>query len=197
MKSLPAVLSPFIRSDALGAILAEVLLHPDRELTISDLARRAGVSVALAHKEVSRLLDAGVLGDRREGNNRLVAADPAHPLLAPMSEIVAAAYGPVPVLRELLAAVPGVEQAFVYGSWAARRSGQPGRFPRDVDVLVVGDAARGALAGVATEARERTGLEVNVHRVDAAAWADPAGNGFLETVASRPLVRLLGEVDRA
>lgn len=187
---LPAVLTPFVRSDALGAILAELFLRPDEELSISELARRADVSVPLAHKEVARLVDAGVLVDRREGNSRLVRAGTAHPLFAPMAEIVAASYGPVPVLRELLAGVPGVDLAFVYGSWAARRTGRPGKFPRDVDVLVVGTASRAALADVAGSARRSLDMEVNIHRVDAASWAQPEGNAFLETVLSRPRVAL-------
>jgi hypothetical protein len=67
-----------------------------------------------------------VLLDRREGNNRLVHANTAHPLVEPMRWIVAATSGPVPVLRELIDGVPGVQEAYVYGSWA-RRSGEPDR----------------------------------------------------------------------
>lgn len=180
------MLSPFIRSDALGALLAELFLHPDAELSISELARRAGVGVSLAHKEVGRLLQDDVVRDRRDGNNRLVRVNPEHPLFEPMREIVAAAYGPVPVLRELLDGVDGVQEAHLYGSWAARRSGEPGRFPRDVDVLVVGTTARSTLAELGAAARERLGVEVNVHRTDPGSWARPDGNPFLETVLARP-----------
>lgn len=191
MKHPAAALSPFVRSDALGAVLAETLLQPDEELSISELARRAGIGVTLAHKEVGRLVEDDVLRDRREGNSRLVRANTEHPLFEPMRTIVAAAYGPVPVLRELLAGVGGVQEAYVYGSWAARRSGEPGRFPRDVDVLVVGTATRSDLAEVGAAAGERLGVEVNVHRTDPRSWAHPEGNPFLETVVARPRVTLV------
>lgn len=191
MKHPAAALSPFVRSDALGAVLAETLLHPDEEISISALARRAGIGVSLAHKEVGRLVEDDVLRDRREGNSRLVRANTEHPLFVPMRTIVAATYGPVPVLRELLAEVDGVQEAHLYGSWAARRSGEPGHFPRDVDVLVVGTATRSALAEVSATARDRLGVEVNVHRTDAGSWAHPEGNPFLETVAARPRVALV------
>ncbi|RMI13197.1 winged helix-turn-helix domain-containing protein [Cellulomonas triticagri] len=197
MKTLPAVLSPFIRSDALGAVLAETMLHPDRELTVTDLARRADISVPLAHKEVGRLVEAGVLADRREGNHRYVRVDRSHPLLAPMTEIVAATYGPVPVLRDLLADVPGVSTALLYGSWAARRAGVGGPPPQDVDVLVVGTASRSDLADLAAAARERIGVVVNVHRVATEDWGRPDGNPFLETVRSRPSVVLVERGDGA
>jgi hypothetical protein len=184
------MLTPFVRSDAVGAILAETFLHPDREVSISEIARRAGVLPAVAHREVGRLIESGVLTDRRDGNNRLVKVNQRHPLYTPMNEIVQATYGPVPVLRELLADVPGLQEAFVYGSWAARRSGEGGPFPGDIDVMVVGDIEVDRLVEVEVSARERLGVVVNVHRTSARAWDHRQGNPFLETVASRPMIPL-------
>jgi DNA-binding transcriptional ArsR family regulator len=187
---LPSMLTPFVRSDAVGAILAEVFLHSE-EFTLAELARRAGVLPAVVHKEVSRLVDAGVLTDRREGRNRLVTVSESHPLFASMREIIAASYGPVPVLRDLLSGVQGVREAFIYGSWAARRSGVSGGFPRDVDVMVVGELSVDDLIRVQDQAREELGMEVNVHRATADAWRHRQGNPFLAEVASRPVVGLL------
>lgn len=99
MKTLPPQLTPFVRSDAVGAILAETLGHPEREVSLAELSRRTGVSPAVVHREVQRLIDVGVLQDRQEGRNRLVRAERDHPLHAPMREIVQSTYGPVPVLR--------------------------------------------------------------------------------------------------
>ena len=184
------MLTPFVRSDAVGAILSEAFLHPDDELSISEVARRAGVLPAVAHREIGRLVEASVFRDRRDGNNRLVTVNRDHPLYVPMNEIIQAAYGPVPTLRELLDGEPGIQEAFIYGSWAARRSGQPGAFPNDIDVMVVGDIDVDTLVNVETAARERLGVVVNVHRVSVQAWHHRDGNPFLETVASRPRIPL-------
>jgi hypothetical protein len=105
VKTLPSALTPFVRSDAVGAILAEAFLRPGAECTLAQLARRTGVLPAVVHKEVTRLVQSGVLLDRREGNNRLVRVNESHPLFEPMREIIAATHGPIPVLRELLAGV--------------------------------------------------------------------------------------------
>jgi DNA-binding transcriptional ArsR family regulator len=190
---LPSMLTPFVRSDAVGAILAETFLHPDEELSLAEVGRRTGVAPAVVHKEVSRLVAAGVLSDRRDGNNRLVRANSDHPLFAPMLEIVATVYGPVPVLRDLLSAAPGIASAFIYGSWAARRAGQAGLFPRDIDVMVVGDLSLDDLLDVQQAARERLGIDVNIHRVTLQAWQDRASDPFLAEVASHAMVPLVGE----
>jgi len=191
VKNLPAVLAPFIRSDAIGAILSEVFLHPSTDFTLAELARRTGTLPAVVHKEVSRLVDGQVLLDRREGKNRLVHVNQAHPLYAPMGEIIATTYGPVPVLRDLLSGLDGVVEAFIFGSWAARRAGQAGGFPRDIDVMVIGELSVDDLLAVQAEAHEQLGLEVNIHRSSLQDWRDRSDNPFLTEVASRPVVELL------
>lgn len=191
MKTLPGALTPFVRSDAVGAILAETLGHPGEEFSLSALSRQAGVSLPVVHREVGRLIEGEVLRDRPEGRNRLVQANPEHPLFALMSELVAATYGPVPVLRETFAAVEGVDAVLIYGSWAARRAGQAGPYPRDLDVLVVGDVSRRVLAEIAAQAGERLGMQVNITRVSREEWEATEASPFVATVRSRPMIEVL------
>jgi predicted nucleotidyltransferase len=108
-----------------------------------------------------------------------------------MSQIVAETYGPAPLLRNLLAELPGIREAYIYGSWAGRRAGQPGPPPRDIDVLVVGNPPRIDLLDVADAAQQRLHIEVNIHTTTPEAWA-AKDEPFLLTVASPPLVALVG-----
>jgi predicted nucleotidyltransferase len=104
-----------------------------------------------------------------------------------LRELLELTYGPVVVLPEVLAGVPEVRAAFIYGSWAARRLGEPGPAPRDVDVVVVGDATRDALGAAGDEATRRLHREVNITRVTPAVW-DLGEDLFVRTLKSRPLV---------
>jgi len=191
VKSLPSQLTPFVRSDAIGALLAETLGHPDAEFTLAELGRLTGVSAPVVHREVSRLVDAAVLRDRVEGRNRLVRANPDHPLYGPMREIIAATYGPVPVLRAAFDGVEGVAKVYIYGSWAARRSGEPGESPNDVDVLVVGDVPRRRLSEIASAASDDLAVPVNITRASYEDWEAAEPSPFLRTVRSRPLVDVM------
>ncbi|WP_285725868.1 hypothetical protein [Psychromicrobium xiongbiense] len=196
MKTLAPQLTPFVRSDAVGAILAEVFGHPDREVTLTALGRRAGVSSPVVHREVGRLVDNEVLRDRQEGRNRLVTANQDHPLFALMRDLIAATYGPIPVLRELFEDVGGVERVLIYGSWAARRAGESGAFPNDIDVLVVGDTPRRILTKIASDASERLDVTVNITRLSARDWGAEDASPFVSTVRSRPAVNVMtGDVD--
>lgn len=189
MKRQPPSLAPFLRSNTQGEILALLLLDPDVDRGLADVARAVAAPAAVVHKEVSRLVEAGVLVDSRQGRSRLVRANPEYRLLRPLTELIAGTYGPVPVVTDALRGMPGIEAAYIYGSWAARHDGEPGGQPRDLDVLVIGTAPRADLNEAAAAAEERLRMPVNITKVSREAW-DSSDDAFLRTVRSRPLVRL-------
>ncbi len=189
MRTNAPPLAPFLRSNTQGEILALLLLNPDDAYSLADVARTVDAPTAVVHKEVSRLVEAGVLGDSRQGRSRLVRANPDYRLLRPLTELITGTYGPVPILTRELADVPGIEAAYIYGSWAARHEGDQGGQPRDIDVLVVGSAARTELNEASAAAEERLHMPVNITKVSPEAWA-ASKDPFLVTVRSRPLARL-------
>jgi len=189
MKPSPSLL-PLLRSRMQGELLALVLLHPDREYGITELAEACGVSVTAVLREVERLTDGGILEDRRVGRNRLVKARTDTPLYRPLTDLIAVTFGPMPLLAEALSKLAGVRAAYIYGSWAARYSGEPGPPPGDVDVLVVGSPDADDLFDLAESLSRRLGREVNVHRISPESWATSTTDPFLTSVRERPLTQL-------
>lgn len=184
------MLLPILRSGFQGELLAWLFLHPEQEYPLTELAQRFGVSRATVMREADRFVSAGLVADRRQGNLRFIRARTDSVVAGPLAELLAVTFGPLPVLGELLATVAGVDEAYVYGSWAARYRGQSGDVPRDIDVLLVGDADDDDLYDAARTAERRLGRQVSIRRVSARAWREPGTDPFLKSVRSRPLVRL-------
>ncbi|MEV8566025.1 winged helix-turn-helix domain-containing protein [Streptomyces sp. NPDC051322] len=189
MKDSPSLL-PILRSRLQGELLALLCLHSEREYRITELATDFGVTPTTVMREVDRLIGGGILADRRVGRSRLVRARTDTPLYRPLSDLMAVSFGPVPLLSAMLAGLAGVCEAYIYGSWAARYSGESGPPPGDVDVLVVGEPDADSLFDLAEEASRRLRREVNTHRVTAKAWAARTEDPFLTGVRERPLVQL-------
>jgi len=189
MKSPVPLLAPILRSNMQGEILAALLLQPDREFTLSELSALSGAAPSQVHGEVTRLTTAGWALDRKVGRSRLIRAATEHSMYAPMVQILELSYGPLVVLPEILAHVGKVREAYIYGSWAARYSGEAGSAPRDLDVLLVGSPSRPDMTAAAAAASARLGLEVNMARVETSDW-DRDEDGFVGTVRSRPHVAL-------
>jgi DNA-binding transcriptional ArsR family regulator/DNA-binding XRE family transcriptional regulator len=191
MKEPPPPLLPLLRSQTHGELLAWLFLHPEREFSTSDLARLVGVSQPTVSRDATELVKAGLLTERRHGRLRLLRAAGETAVARPLTDLLAVTYGPLPVLTRALSQLDGVEEAYIYGSWAARYQGEPGAVPRDVDVLVVGDADEDELYEAARKTQTILGREVNVRRVTTRQWEDERGDDpFLTTVRNRPLVRL-------
>lgn len=191
MKVAAPALLPILRSDTVGDLLARLLLSPEKQFTPTELATEVGVSLPTVIREVDRMLESGLVVEERIGRTRRIQANQRTPIFEPLSTLMALTYGPKPVLERLLATVDGVDHAFIYGSWAARYEGEAGGQPNDVDVLVVGPGDRDELFEIAEQARKALGREVNIRSIPTRTWADPApGDGFLQTVRSRPLVEL-------
>ena len=57
VKPEKAALSPILRSDTQGMILAQLFMNPTDGFSVSELARQANTSVPTAMREVERLLE--------------------------------------------------------------------------------------------------------------------------------------------
>ena len=190
-------LLPLLRSPLLGELLAWLYLHPDDACSVTDLAKRFKTSQSTVSREADRLAATGLIREVRRGNLRLLQANPDSPLAGPLTELLALTYGPAAILADLLVSVDGIDEAYIYGSWAARYAGEPGPVPRDVDVLVVGDADEDDIFGAARLAEQQLGREVNVHRIPAKAWHGSVNDPFLKSVRSRPLFSIELRGDRS
>jgi len=184
----PALL-PVFRSQHQAELLMWLLLHPDREYGVSDLADRLGVPLSTLHREVVRLDKAGLIASRTLGRNRLVRANTAHPAAAALTQLLEVTFGPRAVIAEEFA-IPGAEQVVIFGSWAARYAGEAGPPPHDIDVLVIGKIDRADVYEAADRAQARLGIEVNSVVRTPKQWADPADALVKQIKASSYIVVL-------
>ncbi|MBG0826785.1 MarR family transcriptional regulator [Planomonospora sp. ID67723] len=191
MRELPPLLLPLLRSNAVGELLAWLYLHPENEYSTTDLARRTGASQPTVSREADRFAAAGLTKERRHGNLRLIRADTDTIVAKPLTDLLAVTFGPAAVLPPLLQPIPGIEEAYIYGSWAARHANRPGPIPRDVDVLVVGSADEDELYDAAREAERILGREVNISRISSASWATDLEDPFVTSLRSKPLHPLI------
>src|SRR5215470_2413816 len=100
----PPPLLPLLRSRLQAEMLTLVLLTPEREWTLTELASRVGSAVSSVQREVVRAEQAGVMTSRRVGNVRLVKAARS-PLTAPLTDLMLRSFGPRQVLAEEISGV--------------------------------------------------------------------------------------------
>jgi predicted nucleotidyltransferase len=190
MRSQAPPLLPVFRSQLQAEILAALLLNPEREYGLTDLARRFDAPLSTVHGEVKRLTDAGLLRRRSVGRSAMVQANTSNRLVEPLAELLFLSWGPLQVVADEFSGLHGAERVLIFGSWAARYLQRPGPPPHDLDILVVGHPARGDVYDAADRAQQRLGMPVNPVIRSSEAWqqvADP----LVQQIRSGPLVAVL------
>lgn len=187
----PTIL-PMLRSEGQARVMTAVFISATEPRSIAEIARDAGVTTRVALIEVDRLIDAGLVTEQRRGRARLITPNTANPAVAPLTTLLEVTFGPEPLIKDALHAVDGIQAAYIYGSWAERRTGTPGRPPGDIDVLIVGTADEDELETAVRPLARRLGRTVSITRVRPQRWVENADRGFLATIRSKPTITLIG-----
>jgi hypothetical protein len=191
MRSEAPPLLPVLRSRHQADLLTVLLLHPDQEYTLTELAHLVMTPLTTVQREMGRLVEAGVISQRRIGRTRLLQANQRSRYLRPLTELMTIAFGPHVVVGEEFADIAEADAVAIYGSWAARYRGTPGTAPNDLDVLVIGRPDRADVYAAAERAEQRLSLPVNPTVCGPQRWKD-ASDAFVQQVRSAPLVWVRG-----
>jgi predicted nucleotidyltransferase len=173
------------------SLLGQMFLHPEREQTIAELQQATGIPQQTVSREVARLLRAGVLAGRRVGRLHFIKPNEASPYFPELSGLLLKAFGPRSVLAERLCSLDGVEDAYLFGSWARRYEGEPGPPPGDIDVVVIGQPDIDAVYEACRQASGILGQEVNPVVLTPAEWRSKR-SGFVQELRKGTLVELAG-----
>jgi hypothetical protein len=185
MRSKAPALLPIFRSEMQAEILDLVLSDDTREWSVGDLARESKVPLTSVQSEVGRLVEADLLLSRKVGRTRLVRANAAHPLIAPLRQIVRSTIGAQAVVAEAFAPLRA-ERVIIFGSWAARACGEPGPFPANINVLVIATRmTRSQLLEAAKRAERRVSVPVLPVARTVKAWAQPRKDPLLRDIRAR------------
>jgi|SRR5215471_17639721 len=190
MRSRAPGLLPIFRSQRQALVLATLFLHPAREVTMSELARRVGVPISSIQRDVEALVEAEIVRSRTVGRARLVSGNQESRLARPLTDLLAVTYGPLTVVGEEFEEIDDVDLVLIYGSWAARYRGEPGPPPQDLDVLVVGAPTRTDVYDAAERTSRRLDMSVNPTISSQRRWVE-AADALIQQIKASPSVVVL------
>lgn len=184
-------LSDILFSGYRRQVLGLLLLHPEMQCHVREIARLTGTSAGTLHKELARLAQAGVLRRTEQGKQVYYAANRDCPIFEELASILRKTSGLADVLAQALAPIVArIEFAFVYGS-LARGSERAGS---DVDVLLVGEPGFADVVRLLHPAQATLGREINPKVYSRAEWDRKlrANDPFVREVLNNPKIFLIG-----
>ena len=146
-----------LRSKTRRRLLAYFFTNPTARLHLRDLAERIGVDPSNLSKELHRLRREGLFRSDVSGRQKYFQLNRQYPLFAEIRSIVAKTIGAASVIAQSLKKVEGIEEAYLFGSFA--RSQQDAA--SDIDVLVIGKPAGFGLAEAMRKLERSLGRDIN------------------------------------
>jgi predicted nucleotidyltransferase len=179
------------RSELQLRMLGLLLLTPQDTWTAPQLAQALAANPVAIHRELHRALASGLLVREPIGKTYVYRAATDSPLYEPLRLLLDRTVGVEAELRRTLKAVPGIEAAFIHGSFATNTKLRP---TSDVDVLVLGSVDPRALRRRIRKIEGRLGREIDVMAYTPEEFAALAadGNSLVRGIIRGPVTPLLG-----
>lgn len=146
-----------LRSATRRRLLAYYFTNPRARFHVRDLAKHLHVDPSNLSKELARLEREGLFRSEVSGRQKYFLLNRKYPLFTEVRSIVAKTVGAVPVLTDSLQKIEGIQEAYLYGSFARNQQDAAS----DIDVLVIGEPKPEILADVARKLEQRLGREIN------------------------------------
>jgi predicted nucleotidyltransferase len=185
--SLASVLFTDYRRRVLGLLL----LHPEQRYYLREVARLTGTVPGTLTRELSKLVDAGVLTVEKVGNQMHYAANRECPIFEELASILRKTSGLADVLGDGLLPLAGkIEVAFVFGSMASGKA----RAGSDIDLMVIGKVDFGEVVSCLHPLQESLGREINPKLYSHAEWQKlvRGKSAFVRDVLGKPRLFVIG-----
>src|SRR5205814_4262330 len=146
-----------LRSDARRRLLAYYFTNPAARHHLRDLAERLSTDPSNLSKELRRLEREGLFRSEVSGRQKYFQLNREYPIFEEVRSIVAKTIGAIPLITQSLKKVEGIDEAYLYGSFARNQQDASS----DIDVLVIGTAKGEALAEAMQKLERQLGREIN------------------------------------
>ncbi|MBI4115392.1 MAG: nucleotidyltransferase domain-containing protein [Candidatus Omnitrophica bacterium] len=147
-----------LRSKITRAVLSYFLLHDHAEMYVLEMARRLHLDDSNLAKKLRELEKEGILKSEEKGKERYYSLNKSFPLLKEYRQIVLKTVGLEGALKELLREVKGIEEAYLFGSYAKNRMDSSS----DIDLMVIGDHDTVGLRKKLSGIQKTTDREINL-----------------------------------
>jgi predicted nucleotidyltransferase len=193
MRTTAPPLLPMFRSEMQLELLGLVLLQPDRPWTLGALGERLSAPASSIHRELLRLVDAGLVtrdGRKRPHEYRAALETPAY---RPLRDLLELTTGVPAKLEGALREFRDIRAAAVHGGWAAGKV----RPDSDIDVIVVTESSRDEVQRALRRVGRSVGRDVDPSVLTESDFQQlvRARNPFLGKILHGPRIDVVGSLD--
>lgn len=190
----PMISLAFFLPESRQRVLSLLLLHPQMQYHVREIARLTNTSAGSLHRDLVKLAQAQVLLREVSGHQVYYQANIAFPIFNELVSIFKKSSGIVDVLKNALSPhSKQIEAAFIFGSMASGKE----NINSDVDVLIIGDISFADAVKVLYSSQNMINREINPKVYKRSEWRQlmKTKNAFVKEVLKKPKIFLVGQED--
>lgn len=163
--------------------------HPEKRYYIRELERTINQPAAYIRRELMNLEKEGLFISEFQGKQKYFFLDVDFYLYNEIKSIVNKTIGIEGELKEILKKIKGLEEAYIFGSYAKDQLSPES----DIDLLVVGSASAEAVNEKIYKIQNKIGREINVINIGEKEFADrlTKKDPFLNEIMKNKKIKLL------
>jgi len=146
-----------LRSQLRRQLLSYYFTNPSARHHLRDVAERLNIDPSNLSKEFARLEREGLFRSEVNGRQKYFQLNRQYPLFDAVRQIVAKTIGAVPLISQVLKNIEGIEEAYLYGSFARNQQDAAS----DIDIFVIGTLREQVLAEAVQKLERQLGREIN------------------------------------
>jgi len=174
-------------------LLELLLLNPTEEFHLREISRRTQVSAPYVKREMTNLINLGLVLKRSQGNLTLFKFNKDSPIAEELKRIFLKTESFGRFIQDSLKEIGDVKFALIYGSFAKGEEAETS----DIDLLIVGDVNERKMLDIMEKVEERIGREANYIAWTAKEFEEKAREKIplLEEIANTPVIMIVGDLD--
>lgn len=169
-------------------VLGYYFLNPQAKHYINELADLLQVDPGNLYRKLKELEREGVLISEKSGNQKYYFLNKKYPLLRELKKTYEAKFGIENLLKNKLSSLKGLQEAYVFGSFAANKLQQES----DIDVLLIGTHSSIAAKKLIVPLQNTIKREINIIDMtpDELKKRKKEKDRFIDDIFSKKMIRI-------
>lgn len=178
-----------LRSKIAIKVLGYFFVNPNSSHYINELAGVLSLDVGNLFRKLKELEDIGILVSEKRGNQKYFSLNKNYSLLNETQKAFNAKYGIARLLKEKLQKIKGIEEAYIFGSYANDKMDQGS----DIDVLLVGSHSTIEAKRMVLPLQKEVGREINIVDITPKELetCKQEGDDFIKNIFSHKIIKVI------
>ena len=171
-------------------IFSYFFTNPHSKLYLRETARILNVDPGNLSKEMIALEKERIFSSEKRGSLKIYFLNSNHPLYPELKRIVEKTWGAEGRLKEVLKSIAGIEIAFIFGSFAAKKQDSWS----DIDLFIIGNPDEDAFVGKISKIENFLSREINYNIFSPREFRKRMAERevFLKEIMKKPKIFIIG-----